>query len=144
MTKIVLDPVTRIEGHMKLELDVEGGSVATARAVANLYRGFENIVLNRDPRDAAPILSAICGVCHSDHHIASVRAVENAAGMTTYTNSYANEQTTLPANAVLARNVILGADWIYSHAAHILVLAGPDYGLYGLLQALNQSLVVNS
>jgi hydrogenase large subunit len=144
MTKIIIDPVTRIEGHMKLELDVEGGSVTTARAVANLYRGFENIVLNRDPRDAAPILSAICGVCHSDHHIASVRAVENAAGMTTYTNNYANEQTTLPANAVLARNVVLGADWTYSHAAHLLVLAGPDYGLYGLLQALSQSLVVNS
>ena len=119
-------------------------SGTSARNTAALYRGFENIVLNRDPRDCAPILSAICGVCHSDHHIASVRAVENAAGMTQYTNSYANETTSLPVNAVLARNVILGADWTYSHAAHILALAGPDYHLYGLLDALSQSIVVNS
>ncbi|MGA2665953.1 MAG: nickel-dependent hydrogenase large subunit, partial [Nitrososphaerales archaeon] len=144
MTKIVIDPVTRIEGHMKLELDVENGTVASAHAVASLYRGFENIVLNRDPRDAAPILSAICGVCHSDHHIASVRAVENAAGMTTYSSDYSTETTSLPMNAVLARNTVVGADWAYSHAAHLLVLAGPDYGLYGLLDALSESLVVNS
>ena len=144
MTKIILDPVTRIEGHLKLELDVENGAVASAKNTASLFRGFETIVLNRDPRDAAPIVSAICGVCHSDHHLASVRAVENAAGMTTYPNSYANEQTSLPANAVLARNVVLSADWAYSHAAHLLVLAGPDYQLYGLLEALSQSLVVNN
>src|SRR5208282_986133 len=144
MSTIIIDPVTRIEGHLKLELSVANGAVTSARNTAALYRGFENIVLNRDPRDCAPILSAICGVCHSDHHIASVRAVENAAGMTTYPNSYANETTSLPANAVLARNVILGADWTYSHAAHILALAGPDYHLYGLLDALSQSIVVNS
>jgi len=144
MPTITIDPVTRIEGHLKLELDVANGAVTSARNTASMYRGFENIVLNRDPRDAAPIVSAICGVCHSDHHIASVRAVENAAGMTQYTNNYANETTTLPVNAVLARNVILGADWSYSHAAHILALAGPDYKLYNLLDVLSQSLVVNS
>jgi len=143
-TTITIDPVTRIEGHLKLELTVANGAVTSAKNVATMYRGFENIVLNRDPRDAAPILSAICGVCHSDHHLASVRAVENAAGLTSYTNNYANETTSLPANAVLARNVIMSADWAYSHAAHLLVLAGPDYGLYGLLQALSQSLVVNN
>ena len=144
MPTIILDPVTRIEGHLKLELDVENGQVKTARNTAAMYRGFENIVLNRDPRDAAPIVSAICGVCHSDHHMASVRAVENAANMTQYTNSYANETTSLPVNAVLSRNVVLGADWSYSHAAHILALAGPDYKLYGLLDVLSKSLVVNS
>jgi Ni,Fe-hydrogenase I large subunit len=83
-------------------------------------------------------------VCHSDHHIASVRALENAAGLTKYTDNYSTEQTDLPMNAVLARNVILGADWAYSHAAHILALAGPDYQLYGLLTALQQSVVINS
>ncbi len=127
-----------------MELDVENGAIQTARNVATLYRGFENIVLGRDPRDAAPILSAICGVCHSDHHLNSVRAVENAAGLTQYTDNYATESTSLPKNAVLARNVVLGADWSYSHAAHILALAGPDYQMYGLLQALNQSIVVNN
>jgi len=143
-TTIIIDPVTRIEGHLKLELNVANGAVTSAKNHGTMYRGFENIVLNRDPRDCAPIVSSICGVCHSDHHLASVRAVENAAGMTTYTNNYANETTTLPENAVLARNVILGADWAYSHAAHLLALAGPDYNLYGLLQVLSQSIVVNS
>ena len=144
MPTIVIDPVTRIEGHLRLELDVENGSIQSARNVAALYRGFENIVLGRDPRDAAPILSAICGVCHSDHHLASVRAVENAGGLTQYSGDYSTEQTILPKNAVLARNVVLGADWSYSHAVHLLALAGPDYGLYGLLQALDKSLVVSS
>ena len=59
MATITIDPVTRIEGHLKLELQVENGAVASARNTAALYRGFENIVLNRDPRDCAPILSAI-------------------------------------------------------------------------------------
>jgi Ni,Fe-hydrogenase I large subunit len=146
MTKVVIDPVARIEGHMKLELDVDDTShkVSSAKCSATMFRGFETIVLNRDPRDCAPILSAICGVCHSDHHIASVRAVENAAGMTQYINNYANEQTSLPKNAVLSRNIVLGSDWSYSHAAHLLALAGPDYNLYGLLGALKQSVVVNN
>ena len=52
MTTIVIDPVARIEGHLRLELDVENGAIQTARNVATLYRGFENIVLGRDPRDA--------------------------------------------------------------------------------------------
>lgn len=146
MTNIVIDPFTRIEGHLRVELTIDDttNTVSQAKCVGSLFRGFETIVLNRDPRDAAPILSAICGVCHSDHHIASVRALENAASTTNYTNSYSSEQTDLPKNAVLARNVVLGADWAYSHAAHILVLAGPDYQLYGLLTAFQQSVVVNS
>jgi Ni,Fe-hydrogenase I large subunit len=143
-TSIVIDPVTRIEGHLRLELSVANGAITSAKNVASLYRGFENIVLNRDPRDAAPILSAICGVCHSDHHLNSVRAVENAAGLIQYTNSYATETTSLPKNAVLSRNVVLGADWAYSHAVHILALAGPDYQFYGLLDALSKSIVVSS
>jgi len=146
MSKVVIDPLTRIEGHMKVELDVDDTThkVTAAKCSATLFRGFETIVLNRDPRDCAPILSAICGVCHSDHHLNSVRAVENAAGMIEYTNNYANEKTSLPKNAVLARNIVQGADWSYSHAAHLLALAGPDYHLYGLLDALKQSVVVNN
>ena len=135
MTRVVIDPVTRIEGHLKVELELDslGTSIASATVSGDMYRGFENIVANRDPRDAAPILSAICGVCHSDHHIASVRALENAAGMLDYPNGYANEGTSLPMNAVLSRNIVGGADWAYSHALHLLALAGPDYRLYGLL-----------
>ena len=129
MTKtVVIDPFTRIEGELSLELSVDESSntVASAKATGSLFRGFETIVLNRDPRDAAPILSAICGVCYCDHHVASVRAVENAAGLSTYSNDYSTEQTSIPANAVLGRNVVMGADWAYSHMVHILALAGPD------------------
>jgi Ni,Fe-hydrogenase I large subunit len=135
MTRIVIDPVARAEGHLRLELSVDDTkhTVSTATVTGSMYRGFENIVLNRDPRDAAPILSAICGVCHSDHHLASVRAVENAAGMLEYKDGYSTEGTSIPPNAVLSRNLIAGADWAYSHTAHLLALAGPDYHLYGLL-----------
>jgi hydrogenase large subunit len=146
MTKVILDPVTRIEGHLKVEVDVDDTTrkVTSAKCTATLFRGFESIVLNRDPRDCPPILSAICGVCHSDHHLASVRALENAAGMMKYSNDYTFEQTNIPKNAVLARNIVLGADWAYSHAAHLLVLAGPDFKLYDLLSALSKSVVVNN
>ncbi len=146
MTKYVVDPVTRIEGHLNVEIDVDDTSnlVTSAKCSATLFRGFETIVVGRDPRDCPPILSAVCGVCHSDHHLNSTRAVENAAGMLTYTDNYSQETTTIPKNAVLSRNVILGADWAYSHAAHLLVLAGPDYQLYNLLDALSQSLVISN
>ena len=140
--KVLIDPVTRIEGKLSLELNVDDTSntVSSAKATGSLFRGFETIVLNRDPRDAAPILSAICGVCYSDHHIASVRAVETAAGMTQYVDGYAHEQTSLPKNAVLCRNIVEGADWAYSHMVHLLALAGPDYHLYGLLDTLGPQL----
>lgn len=146
MTNIVIDPFTRVEGHLRVELTIDNSTnlISSSKCKGTLFRGFETIVLNRDPRDAAPILSAICGVCHSDHHIAAVRAVENAAGMTSYTGNYAFEQTSLPKNAVLSRNVVAGADWAYSHATHLLALAGPDYLLYGLLTALQDSIVVNN
>jgi len=143
---VVIDPVTRIEGELSLKLSVDdaSGTVTTARATGTLYRGFENIVLNRDPRDAAPILSAICGVCYCDHHVASVRAVENAAGMTSYSSDYSTEQTSIPLNAILGRNLVMGADWAYSHMVHILALAGPDYHLYGLIDALKPSFSISS
>jgi len=135
---VVIDPVTRIEGELALELSVDESSntVSSAKATGSLFRGFETIVLNRDPRDAAPILSAICGVCYCDHHVASVRAVEAAAGMTQYSSDYSTEQTSLPVNAILGRNLVGGADWAYSHMVHLLALAGPDYHLYGLLDSL--------
>jgi len=139
MTKtVVIDPVTRIEGELSLELNVDetSNTISSAKAKGTLFRGFETIVLNRDPRDAGPILSAICGVCYCDHHLASVRAVEAAAGMTQYSTDYSTEQTSVPLNAVLGRNLVAGADWAYSHMVHLLALAGPDYHLYGLLDSL--------
>ena len=135
---VIVDPVTRIEGKLSVELNVDetSNTVASAKATGSLFRGFETIVLNRDPRDAAPILSAICGVCYCDHHVASVMAVENASGMIDYSADYSYDQSSIPRNAVLGRNLVAGADWAYSHMIHILALAGPDYHLYGLLDAL--------
>ncbi len=60
--KIVIDPVTRIEGHLKVEVEVEGGSVIEARASGMLFRGLEKIMQGRDPRDAMHIMQRICGV----------------------------------------------------------------------------------
>ena len=143
---VVIDPVTRIEGELALELNIDGSTntVSSAKATASLFRGFETIVLNRDPRDAAPILSAICGVCFCDHHLASVRAVEAAAGMTQYSSDYSTESTSLPRNAVLGRNVVMGADWGYSHMVHLLALAGPDHHLYGLLDSIGPTFGLTS
>ena len=142
---IIIDPVTRIEGELSLELNVDetSSTVASARATGSLFRGFETIVLNRDPRDAAPILSSICGVCYCDHHIASVRSVEHAATITSYSPDYSTEQTSIPKNAVLSRNLVQGADWAYSHMVHLLALAGPDYHLYGLLDSLKPAYALN-
>lgn len=142
---IVIDPVARIEGKLSVELNVDEATntVASAKATGSLFRGFETIVLNRDPRDAAPILSAICGVCYCDHHLASVRAVENAAGLIGYSADFSTERTSIPKNAVLSRNLVAGADWAYSHMVHILALAGPDYHLYGLLETLRPAYVLN-
>jgi Ni,Fe-hydrogenase I large subunit len=144
MSKITIDPLTRIEGRLKIELETDNEKVKSAKNTSILFRGLENIVVGRDPKECAPILSAICGVCHSDHHIASVRAVENAAQVTEYKDDYANEGTHLTLNALLSRNIIQGANTLYSHLAHILMLAGPDFGLFGLLDVLRQSVVINN
>ncbi len=120
MPEIMIDPVTRIEGHLAIKVKVENEKVVDAHSSGMLWRGFERIVVNRDPRDAPIILSRICGVCHSTHRITSTRALEDAADFTP------------PDNAIRIRNIIQGITCIYSHAAHLLVLAGPDYGVYGL------------
>jgi hydrogenase large subunit len=123
-TKII-DPVTRIEGHLKIKVDIRDGVVSNAWSSGLLYRGFENILAGRDPRDAPTITSRICGVCHAVHRITSVQALENAAGLTP------------PPDAVRIRNILQGINFVYSHAAHIFVLAGPDYDLYGLVPGLS-------
>jgi hydrogenase large subunit len=123
--KKVIDPVTRIEGHLKVKVDISDGVVTNAWSSGLLYRGFENILAGRDPRDAPTITSRICGVCHAVHRITSIQALENAAGLTP------------PPDAVRLRNILQGINFVYSHAAHIFVLAGPDYDMYGLVPGLS-------
>jgi len=117
---IAIDPVVRLEGHYSVKVDVDGGKVVDARSTGTLFRGIETIIAGRDPRDAPTIASAICGVCVSEHQIASALSLEDAAKISP------------PRNGVVIRNIVEGATTIYSHALHIVVLTGPDYNLYGL------------
>ena len=76
--KIIIDPVTRIEGHLKVEVTLDGGKVKEARTSGTLFRGFEIILKGRDPRDASQITQRVCGVCPIAHATASVFALDQA------------------------------------------------------------------
>ncbi|MCW4032726.1 MAG: nickel-dependent hydrogenase large subunit [Candidatus Bathyarchaeota archaeon] len=116
----VVDPVTRLEGHLKVKVEIENDEIVDAQCIGTLYRGIETILVGRDPRDAPIITCAICGVCHETHQMTSSFCLEDAAGIT------------LPANAYAIRNIIETATTIYSHLLSILALCGPDYDFYGL------------
>jgi hydrogenase large subunit len=115
VTRIVLDPVTRVEGHLRVELDVSGNVVAQARSSGTSFRGIENLLRGRDPRDAAHITQRICGVCPIPHGRAACEAFENAA------------QVTVTAQARWIRNIVQAANFIDSHLLHFYLLALPDF-----------------
>ncbi len=116
---IAYDPVTRIEGHLKIELTIDkvGGTqqVVEAKSSGGLFRGFEKILIGRDPRDAQHITERICGVCPIAHGVASVRAQDDAFG------------TIIPTNARIMRNLVNGANFVESHILHFFLLAAPDF-----------------
>ena len=113
--KIGIDPVSRIEGHLKAEVEVAGGRVVDARVTGGMYRGFEQILIGRDPRDATQITQRICGVCPTAHATASALALDDAFGVE------------LTDNGRIARNLILGANYLQSHILHFYHLAALDY-----------------
>jgi hydrogenase large subunit len=113
--KIVVDPVTRIEGHLKIEVEVDGGKVVDARTTGTLWRGWEIILQGRDPRDASQIAQRICGVCPIAHGMASSRCLDDAFGVKP------------PTNGRLIRNLIFGSNWIQSHLLHFFHLTALDY-----------------
>lgn len=119
--EVVIDPVTRLEGHHGVRLNVENGAVKEAKALATMFRGFERIVINRDIRDAPILLQRICGVCHNDHRLASLFAIENAAGLT---NEWGHG---LPDAALLLRNIIAALQYVFDHPVWAYALTGPDY-----------------
>ena len=94
---IVVDPVTRIEGHLRIEAEYDGSVITRASSSGTMVRGIEIILRGRDPRNAWAFAQRICGVCTLVHGIASVRAVEDAL------------KITIPANAQLIRNLMIGA-----------------------------------
>ncbi len=103
MARLVIDPVTRIEGHLRIEAEVEGGTVREAWASGTMFRGIEIILKGRDPRDAWLFTQRICNVCTMVHALASVRAVENALGITP------------PPLAVICRNLIAAFQYLHDH-----------------------------
>ena len=117
MTTIVIDPVTRIEGHLRIEalLKADGMTIDTAYSSSTMARGIEVIMQGRDPRDAAHISQRICGVCTVVHGLTSVRAVENALGVK------------VPESAELIRNLMIGAQYVHDHVMHFYHLHALDW-----------------
>ena len=115
MTTIVIDPVTRIEGHLRIEAEVDGGKVVDAWSSGTMFRGLELILQGRDPREAWIWAQRICGVCTTVHAWASVLAVEDALGIE------------IPPNARLVRNIIAGAQHIQDHVVHFYHLHALDW-----------------
>jgi hypothetical protein len=113
--RITIDPITRIEGHLRIDCEVDGGRVTKAWSSGQMWRGVELILLGRDPRDAWAITQRICGVCTTVHAIASVRAVENAL------------QMDVPLNAQYIRNLIILAHAVHDHIVHFYHLSALDW-----------------
>ncbi len=115
MTRITIDPITRIEGHLRIDCEVENGKVTNAWASGQMWRGIELILQGRDPRDAWIFTQRICGVCTTVHAITSVRAVENALDLE------------VPLNAQFIRNMIMAAHGVHDHIVHFYHLTGLDW-----------------
>lgn len=113
--KITIDPVTRIEGHLKIEVEIENGKVKDAWSSGTMARGFEALLKEKDPRDAPFVTSRFCGVCFSVHQLASCRALDAAFG------------AKVPWGGTLLRNLAMGAEYIYDHPLHFYQLSALDY-----------------
>jgi hydrogenase large subunit len=117
MGRIVIDPVTRIEGHLKVEVVVDGGEVKEAKCSGLLFRGFEKILKGRDPRDAQIITQRICGVCNHCHTTASTYCLDSAFGIA----------DKIPHNGRWIRNLTLAFHQLQDHILHFYLLAALDY-----------------
>jgi len=115
--KIKIDPVSRIEGHLKIEVTVDGGVVKEAESSGTLFRGFEIILRGRDPRDAQRITQRVCGVCPTSHAMASTLNLDSAFGIA----------EDVPDNGRIMRNLILAGNYMQSHILHFFHLAALDY-----------------
>ena len=113
--RITIDPITRIEGHLRIDAEINDGKVTKAWSSGQMWRGVELILLGRDPRDAWAITQRICGVCTTVHAITSVRAVENALNLE------------VPLNAQFIRNMISSAHAIHDHMVHFYHLSALDF-----------------
>ena len=116
MSTVVIDPVTRIEGHLHIQVETDtSGTVTQASSGGTMMRGIEIILKGRDPREAWAFTQRICGVCTVVHGLTSVRAVENALGYT------------IPTNARHIRNLMMGTQTVQDHLTHFYQLASMDW-----------------
>ena len=115
MTRVVVDPVTRIEGHLRIEAVIENGVITDAYSAGTMIRGLEKILIGRDPRDAWAITERVCGVCTTVHALASVRAVEDAIGVA------------VPPTAELIRNIMMATLYVQDHVVHFYHLHALDW-----------------
>ncbi len=113
--RVTIDPVTRIEGHLRVDLEVSGNAVTSAWSSGTMWRGIETILKGRDPREAWIFTQRICGVCTTVHAIASVRSVENALGLE------------VPLNAQYIRNMLVLAHALHDHIVHFYHLCALDW-----------------
>ncbi|MGE5504044.1 MAG: nickel-dependent hydrogenase large subunit [Actinomycetota bacterium] len=113
--RLVVDPVTRIEGHLRIEAAMDGNRIGEAFSSGTMVRGIELILQGRDPRDAWAFAQRICGVCTLVHGMASVRSVEHALGIK------------VPANAQLIRNLMIAAQYVHDHVMHFYHLHALDW-----------------
>ena len=113
--KIVIDPVTRIEGHLKVEVEVEGGVAKDARLIGTMFRGLEQLVVGKDPRDVPYVVERACGVCAGVHGWASCEAVEEAHG------------AKVPEMGRVLRNLMMGALWLHDFILHFYHLSALDF-----------------
>ena len=113
--RITVDPVTRIEGHLKIDVEIENGVVKDAWSSGTMARGIEILLKGKDPRDASYVTSRICGVCYSVHQLCSAYALDDAFG------------AKVPTGGTLLRNLVMGAEYIYDHVLHFYHLTALDY-----------------
>ncbi|OIP92069.1 MAG: hydrogenase 2 large subunit [Syntrophobacteraceae bacterium CG2_30_61_12] len=113
--RIIVDPITRIEGHLRIEVEVANGKVSNAWSSSTLFRGLELILQGRDPRDAWLITQRACGVCTYVHGLSSVRCVDDAV------------HVTIPENARLIRNLLMGVQFLHDHLVHFYHLHALDW-----------------
>ncbi|NLP57863.1 nickel-dependent hydrogenase large subunit [Lutibacter sp. B1] len=113
--RIVVDPVTRIEGHLRIEAEIKDGKIVDAYSSSTMVRGIEQIVKGRDPRDVWAFVQRTCGVCTTVHALASVRAVEDALDIA------------IPANAEMVRNIMEGSLYMHDHVVHFYHLHALDW-----------------
>ena len=121
--RVVVDPITRIEGHLRIEAQMDGDNIGQAYSSGTMVRGIETILKGRDPRDAWAFAQRICGVCTLVHGIASVRSVENALNYP------------IPPNAQLIRNLMIAAQYVHDHVMHFYHLHALDW--VDVVSALN-------